>query len=171
MGKTKKIDEKAPENVSKNFWIKMTEEATQTKKLCHLLLTDYLQFCRFSFSGSRQILSTAHEPASVALLHTLNDKVAGSCKYFFSSKLHNKVIVKRTSSNSLTRNQSLKMSVIYFAKNLVRNWSDTLSISNAAFSNLLVLHCSACSTAGARWHQDQSRSCRFLYWTKNRKEH
>ena len=65
------------------FGIMMTEEANQTKIKWHLLLTDYLQFCGFSFSGSRQILSTAHEPASVALLHTLNDKVAGSCKYVF----------------------------------------------------------------------------------------
>ena len=42
------------------------------------LLTDYLQFRRFSFSCASQILSTAHEPSSVTLLNTLNDKVASA---------------------------------------------------------------------------------------------
>lgn len=42
------------------------------------LLTDYLQFRRFSFSCASQILSTAHEPSRVTLLHTLNDKVASA---------------------------------------------------------------------------------------------
>ena len=42
------------------------------------LLTDYLEFRRFSFSCASQILSTAHEPSSVTLLNTLNDKVASA---------------------------------------------------------------------------------------------
>ena len=42
------------------------------------LLTDYLEFRRFCFSCASQMLSTAHEPSSVTLLNTLNDKVASA---------------------------------------------------------------------------------------------
>ena len=66
---------------------KVINEATKPQKkeyvICHFSLTDYLQFRRFSFSCASQILRTAHKPARIAFLHTLNDKIAGPCKCVF----------------------------------------------------------------------------------------